>query len=60
MKPSEQWQAINDNQFWKHLPKDYKSHYGKPLTAKHSAKTVHLNLTDKQFKWVQTFRRNYR
>lgn len=61
MKPSEQWQAINEKQFWKHLPKDYKSHYGKSLTAKHSAaKTVHLNLTDKQFKWIQTFRRNYR
>lgn len=27
MKPSEKWQAINDNQFWKHLPKDYKSHH---------------------------------
>lgn len=61
MKQSERWKAINDQQFWKHLPKDYKSHYGKSLTAKHSAaKTVHLNLTDKQFKWIQTFRRNYR
>lgn len=60
MKVSEQWQAINEKQFWNSLPKDYKSHYGKPLTAKHSAKTVHLNLTDKQFKWIQTFRRNYR
>lgn len=60
MKVSEQWRAINDKQFWKSLPKDYKSHYGKPLTAKHSAKTVHLNLTDKQFNWIQTFRRNYR
>lgn len=60
MKPSEQWQAINEKQFWNSLPKDYKSHYGKPLTAKHSAKTVHLNLTDKQFNWIQTFRRNYR
>lgn len=61
MKVSEQWRAINENQFWKSLPNDYKSHYGKPLTAKHSAaKTVHLNLTDKQFKWIQTFRRNYR
>lgn len=60
MKPSEQWKAINEKQFWNSLPKDYKSHYGKPLTAKHSAKTVHLNLTDKQFNWIQTFRRNYR
>lgn len=60
MKVSEQWQAINEKQFWKSLPKDYKSHSGKPLTAKHSAKTVHLNLTDKQFNWIQTFRRNYR
>lgn len=60
MKPSDQWKAINDQQFWKSLPKDYKSHYGAPLTAKHSAKTIHLNLTDKQFNWIQTFRRNYR
>ncbi|MEQ7094216.1 hypothetical protein ABQE17_15795 [Enterococcus gallinarum] len=60
MKPSEQWQAINEKQFWKAIPKDYKIHYGKPLTAKHLAKTVHLNLTDKQFTWLQTFRRNYR
>lgn len=60
MKPSEKWRAINDQQFWKSLPKDYKSHYGAPLTAKHSAKTIHLNLTDKQFNWIQTFRRNYR
>lgn len=60
MKVSEQWKAINDQQFWKSLPKDYKSHSGKPLTAKHSAKTIHLNLTDKQFNWIQTFRRNYR
>lgn len=60
MKPSEKWRAINDQQFWKSLPKDYKSHYGKPLTAKHSAKIIHLNLTDKQFYWIQTFRRNYR
>lgn len=60
MKPSEKWREINDKQFWNSLPKDYKSHYGKPLTAKHSAKTVHLNLTDKQFNWIQTFRRNYR
>lgn len=60
MKPSDQWKAINDQQFYNNLPKDYKSHYGKPLTAKPSAKTIHLNLTDKQFKWIQTFRRNYR
>ena len=60
MKVSQQWQAINENQFWKHLPKNYKQPSGKPLTAKHSAKTVHLNLTDKQFNWIQTFRRNYR
>lgn len=60
MKPSERWKAINDKQSWKSLPRDYKSHYGKPLTAKHSAKTIHLNLTDKQFNWIQTFRRNYR
>lgn len=60
MKVSEQWKAINDQQFWKHLPKNYKQPSGKPLTAKLSAKTVHLNLTDKQFNWIQTFRRNYR
>lgn len=60
MKVSEKWRAINEKQFWKATPKDYKSHSGKPLTAKPSAKTIHLNLTDKQFNWIQTFRRNYR
>ena len=60
MKVSEQWKAINENQFWKATPKDYKSHYGKPLETKHSAKTINFYLTDKQFNWIQTFRRNYR
>lgn len=60
MKPSDQWRAINDKQFWKAAPKDYKSHYGKPLTAKQKSKAVNFYLTERHFNWLQTFRRNYR
>lgn len=60
MKVSEQWRAINENQFWKHLPKNYKQPSGKPLPAKQKSKAVNFYLTERQFNWLQTFRRNYR
>lgn len=60
MKPSQQWKSINENQFWKHLPKNYKQPSGKPLPAKQKSKAVNFYLTERQFNWLQTFRRNYR
>jgi len=54
MKPSEQWQAINDNQFWKHLPKDYKSHTSGAISTEKVRVTVTLSADE--MAWLRRFR----
>lgn len=54
MKVSQQWQAINDNQFWKHLPNDYKSHTSGAISTEKVRVTVTLSADE--MAWLRRFR----
>lgn len=58
MKPSEQWKQFNDNQSWKHLPSDYRSHKAVENESNnpHKAVTIRLNLSAQEMAYLQSWK----
>lgn len=58
MKVSEHWQAINDKQFWKHLPSNYHSHTAVENESNHLQKavTIRLNLSAREMTYLKQWK----
>lgn len=57
MKPSEQWKQFNDNQSWKHLPSDWKSHKAvEDGSRRRLTKTLRLSLTPQEVEYLKAFK----
>lgn len=58
MKPSEFWKQINEKQFWKHLPSDYRSHTAIENDSKnpHKAVTLRLNLSAQEMTYLKQWK----
>lgn len=58
MKPSEFWKQINEKQFWKHLPSDYRSHTAIENDSKnpHKAVTIRLNLSAHEMAYLKQWK----
>lgn len=54
MKVSQQWQAINEKQFWNSLPNDYKSHTSGAISTEKVRVTVTLSADE--MAWLRRFR----
>lgn len=58
MKPSDQWKQINEKQFWKHLPKDYRSvtpTIREELEDLSQLEYVQWTLTASEMRWLEQF-----
>lgn len=58
MKPSEQWKKYNDNQSWKSLPSNYRSHTAVENESKnlHKAVTLRLNLSAQELAYLKQWK----
>lgn len=58
MKPSEAWKQFNDNQSWKHLPSDYRSHKAVENGSNNLQKavTIRLNLSAQEMAYLKQWK----
>lgn len=58
MKPSEAWKQFNDNQSWKHLPSNYRSHTAVENGSNnpHKAVTLRLNLSAQEMVYLKQWK----
>jgi len=58
VKPSEAWKQFNDNQSWKHLPSNYRSHTAVENESKnpYTAVTLRINLSAQEMAYLKQWK----